>query len=264
MANTGAVMAMDRGASVSERAAAKIAGVGYLAIFVLAIFANFFVRTAMIEQGDAAATVANIADSEGMFRAGLVSFLVIFVVDVVIAWGIYIVFRRVNNDVSLLSAWLRIAYTVLLGVGVVFFFQVLQLLSGDRSLSGLSDGQLGAQVMLSLDAFNAAWLIGLACFGIHLMLVGALIRRTHAPRLLGLVLFAAGAAYVLDTVANALLSTYEDYEDLFLAIVAVPSVIGELWLGLWLLLRGGRDADGPVTKDVPGIRATDEVRVSNR
>ena len=51
----------------------------------------------------------------------------------------------------------------------------------------------------------------------------------------------AGLAYVVDTAANGLLTDYDDVEDLFLVIVAVPSVIAELWLALWLLLKGGKE-----------------------
>ena len=49
----------------------------------------------------------------------------------------------------------------------------------------------------------------------------------------------AGAAYVLDTAANALVSSYADYETVFLLIVAVPSVVAELVFAVWLLARGG-------------------------
>jgi Domain of unknown function (DUF4386) len=51
----------------------------------------------------------------------------------------------------------------------------------------------------------------------------------------------SGTAYVTDTVAHALLANYADYQTVFLVIVAVPSLIGELWFALWLLLRGGKD-----------------------
>ena len=56
--------------TISPRRAAIIAGIGYAAIFVLAIFANFFVREGLVVAGDAAATFANIAESETLFRAG--------------------------------------------------------------------------------------------------------------------------------------------------------------------------------------------------
>jgi hypothetical protein len=54
---------------VSPRRAALIAGIGYLIIFVLAIFANFFVVEGLVVPGDATATVDNITGSEGCSAA---------------------------------------------------------------------------------------------------------------------------------------------------------------------------------------------------
>lgn len=227
--------------TISLRTAARIAGASYLVIFALAIFANFVVREGLIEPGDAAATVANITESIGLFRWGLIAFLGVFVLDVVVAWALHVVFRAVHRDASLITAWLRIVYTVFLGVALVFFFEVLQLLGGAAYLAGLGERQLDAQVMLALESFDFAWLVGLAAFGVHLALLGVLVVRSgYVTKVLGYLLIAAGAAYVLDTVANGLLSTYADYEALFLGMVAIPSVIGEGWLGLWLLLAAPR------------------------
>ena len=89
--------------------------------------------------------------------------------------------------------------------------------------------------------FNAAWLIGLAAFGLHLIVLGALVARsTETPRWLGLAMIAAGSAYVLDTTAYAALANYADYAEALLVMVAVPSVIAEGWFGLWLLVRARR------------------------
>lgn len=242
----------NRPTEMPVRRAARIAGIGYLAIFTLAIFANFLVRGGLVEAGDAAGTVENIAASETLFRAGLFAFLIVFVVDVVIAWALYIVFRSINADLSLLTAWFRLAYTVFLGVALIFFFRVLELVDGESFLTAFDEGQRNAQVMLSLDAFNYAWLIGLACFGLHLFLLGGLILRTAgAPRMLGLVLMVAGAAYIVDTSANALLPSYEDLETIFLVLVAVPAVIAELAFAIWLLLRGGREPAPSLPGTVP-------------
>ncbi|MGB5379886.1 MAG: DUF4386 family protein [Acidimicrobiia bacterium] len=68
-----------------------------------------------------------------------------------------------------------------------------------------------------------------------------IVRKDVAPRALGILLGIAGAAYILDTAAHGLVSDYADYANLFLAIVAIPSVIGELWFTSWLLLRGGKE-----------------------
>ncbi len=227
-------------AETSPRSAALIAGVGYLAIFGLAIYANFFVRTGLVEPNDAAATFSNISDSEFLFRTGLVSFLIVFILDVVIAWALYVLFKAASKQLSLLTAWFRLVYTVFLGVALIFFFGVLQLVGGAGYLTAFEPGQLDAQVMLLLEAFNYAWLIGLACFGVHLILIGYLMLASGlAPRVLGVLLAVAGIAYLIDTFAYALLSSYADYEAAFLVIVAVPSVVAELAFTVWLLARGG-------------------------
>lgn len=231
---------------INPRTAAVIAGIGYVILFAFAVFANFFVREGLVVTDDAQATAANIAESEGLFRLGMASFLAIFLVDVVVAWGLYIVFRRANRDVSLVAAWFRLVYTVFLGVALIYFFQALQFLSGSGFLESFDTAQREAQALVALDTFNSAWLIGLAAFGVHLVVLGGLILHSHAaPRVLGYVLIVAGAAYVIDTAAHSLLGNYSDYETAFIIMVAVPSVIAEGWMGLWLLLRAGKPVSDP-------------------
>lgn len=227
---------------VSTRQAALIGGVAYLVIFILAIFANFFAIEGLVVPGDAATTTANITESEGLLRAGLVSFIVVFVLDVVIAWGLYVVFRQINWDWSLLQAWLRIVGATLLGASLIFLFLVLQLVGGGDYAAAFDTSQLNAQVMTYLGAFDFLWLIGLFCFGVHLIVVGYLILRSgYIPKLLGYLLMLAGAAYSIDTMAHAVLANYSDYEDIFLILVAVSSIVAELWLALWLLIKRGQE-----------------------
>lgn len=223
------------GGSYSPRRAARIAGISYLAMFVLAIFANFVVREGLIEPGDPTGTVANISDSIGLFRLGMLAFVVIFVLDVVIAWALHVVFRDVNRDVSLATAWFRLIYTALLGVAVVPMFQVLQILGGE-SLGFLTSDQVEAQTMIELASFESTWLMGLVAFGVHLVMLGVLIIRSElVAKVLGFILIAAGLAYVLDTLAQGMLADYEAVAGVFLVAVALPSMIGEGWLGFWLL-----------------------------
>lgn len=242
---------------VTPRRAAVVAGVGYVVIFLLAVFANFFVIGGLVETGDAAATAANIVDSEGLFRAGIVAFTIVFVIDVPVAWALYVLFRSLGRDVSLLTAWFRLVYTVFLGVAAVFLFVVVELLSGRDYLSAFDGGQLDANVLLSIEAFNFAWLVGLASFGVHLIMLGYLIVRSGwTSRVLGVVLMVAGSAYVADTIARAVIADYASVENLFLAIVAIPAVIGELWLTVWLLFRAGRTPNSPSTAPVHVVSDT--------
>ena len=81
-------------------------------------------------------------------------------------------------------------------------------------------------------------MIGLFFFGIHLLLLARILGR---PKLIAYLLALAGLMYALDTTAHILLPNYEEYAGLFLALVAVPSILGEMGFALWLLFKGGKD-----------------------
>ncbi len=229
------------GSSTTPRRAALVAGVGYVALFVLGIFANFIVLEGLQVPGDAAATVAAMSDSQTLWRLGMAAFLVIFLVDVVVAWALHVVFRDVHRDLSLATAWFRLAYTVMLGVGLVDLVAVQHLVGGAEPFTAMDEAATTAQVMLHLESFNAAWMIGLVAFGIHLVLLGRLVLTgRRASRILGWALVAAGLAYGVDTFATLLLPDYDAVASLLLVVVAVPSVVAEGWMAGWLLLRAGR------------------------
>ena len=211
------------------RSAALTAAIGYAAIFVLAIFANFLAVGSVLHPGDAAATADALAEGERTFRLGTAAFLVIFVVDVVLAWALHVLFRGVHHDLSLLAAWCRLTYTVFLGVSLVFLDAALRLVDPVAA----QDDEL---VLLALQAFDTTWVVGLAAFGVHLALLGRLMRLGGGPRWLAIGLPVAGAAYVADTLARLLLTDYQAVADLALAVVATPSVVFEMSLAIWLVL----------------------------
>ncbi|GAA1700519.1 DUF4386 domain-containing protein [Microbacterium sediminicola] len=218
----------------TRRTAALVAGIGYLALFVLAIFANFVVKQGMVDPTDAVATVESIRAQEGLFRLGLASFVAIFAIDVAVAWGLYVLFAPAGRARSLLAAWFRIAYTVMLGVGTVFMFLGLEISLGTTDLSP-------DVALMMFAAFDFAWFVGLLAFGIHLVLLGALIVRSRiAPRLIGVILMIAGAAYALDTLLHVVMTDYAAVSGIMLAIVAIPSIVAELTFTIWLLLAARR------------------------
>jgi hypothetical protein len=241
----------------SPRTAALIAGWSYVALFILGFFGNFFVRERLVEAGDAAATFQNIADGETLVRLAIVGFTAAFVLDVVVAWALHHVFRPAGAATSALAAWFRIVYTVFLGAAVVFLFDALALAGGGAGVTSLEQPAREAHTMLALEAFNATWLVGLTCFGVHLALLGVMsIRSTVAPRALGVVLILASAAYVFDTLAYSMLSIYTDNEGIFTAIVALPAVVAEASLMIWLLGRAGKHrATHAIGRERPALAA---------
>lgn len=228
----------------SPRAAALIAGASYLALFVFGIFGNFAVREQLVVAGDATATAQNIADNHTLVRLAIAAFIAAFALDVLVAWALYYLFRAAAPAAARLTAWFRLLYTVFLGVAVVFLFAAVELTGASTGVGGLDEPARDAHTLLALNAFNATWLVGLTCFGVHLAITGTICIRTGiASRALGIALVIAGAAYLFDTFAYTLLPDYADHKAVFTAIVAVPAILAEAGFTYWLLRRAGRPTE---------------------
>jgi hypothetical protein len=224
---------------LSLNKSAKVAGIGYLIIFVLGIFANFFIFTDLIVKGDATATANNIMANEMLFRVGIVSWIIVLICDIIIAWALYIFLKPVSKSLSLLTAWFRLIYIAIFGITQLNLIFVLILLSGTNYLAVFETNQLQAMALMFLNGHSYGFLIGLVFFGVHLFLISYLILKSnYIPKILGVLLILSSLGYLIDSFANFLLPNYADYQTIFLLLVAVPGVIGELSLTLWLLIKG--------------------------
>ena len=230
----------NRIADMSLRKAARVAGFGYLIIFLLGPFTNSISRENLIVAGDAATTASNILASESLFRMGIAGGVILLVADAVVAWALYILLKPVNKSLSLLAAWFRLLFVAFAGIAVLNLFFVLLLLSGADYLTVFETGQLQAQVMMFLGAHEFGINFSFVFFGLHIFLLGYLIFKSgYIPRILGILLIIAAVGYQIDSFASFLSSTYADNEALFILFVAVPAIISEFSLTLWLLIKGG-------------------------
>jgi hypothetical protein len=216
----------------SQRTAALVAGSGLLLMAVFAIFANALVLENLIVPGDAATTADNILANEALFRIGILSLMIVIILDVIVAWGLYIFLRPVNWSLSLLGGWFRLVYSTIFFIALVSLVNVLGLLTDANSAALFTAEQIPSQVMLSLNGFYAGWDAGLAIFGLHLGIVGYLIFKSgNMPKVLGLLVIIAGLGYTIDTVTALMLPSFGVTLSLF-------TFIGEVLLALWLLIKG--------------------------
>ena len=203
---------------MGKRKLSLIAGTSYLVIFFTAIFANFFVIESILND-----PVQTLQDNHMIVRFGILAFLITVVFDVVVAWALLELYK--DHFLSVLSTLFRMMHAAIMGVAV---FSLVVALS--------STG--GQEILKQANIFNIIWLIGLFFFGIHLILLGRIIGK---PKLIGIFLVLAGAMYMIDTAAHFVLPDYEDYATIFLALVAIPSIVGEMAFSIWLLVKGGKE-----------------------
>lgn len=221
---------------MSPSAYARLAGVLYLIITVAAIFAHFVIPAQFIVPGDAAATAANIAADETMFRIGLVgSELVILLSEIVLAVVLYVLLRPVNQTLSLVAAVSRLAMTTIHGLNLLNYYFVLRLINGDDLALAFGPEQVQALVILFLDAHSIGFSIGIAFLILHVLILGYLIVRSgYFPKVLGFLFIAAGIGYLLDTIGLLLIPSYTTTPGWIAMVIAVA----EIAFPIWLLVKG--------------------------
>jgi len=225
-------------ADISPRKAAKIAGFALLIMLIPAIFANFFVFPSLIVPGDAATTANNIMANEGLFRAGIGSWLIVITLDVVTAWALYVLLKQANKSLSLLAAWFRLMHAAIFGITLLNLVFVSVLLSGADYLTVFETGQLHALVSLFLNGYNYGFNIGIFFFSFHLGILGYLVYKSgYIPRILGVLLIVSSFGYLIINAGEILLP---NYPEIITLVISVPAFIGEFSLMLWLLFKGAK------------------------
>jgi hypothetical protein len=206
--------------------------VSLLLMAILAPFAQFGVLNTLMVPADAAATTGNIAASLGLFQAAIAAFLIVAILDVVVAGGFYVLLRSVNEGLARLVGSLRVVYAAL------FAFALLNLVDAAglvQSAAGtaLQPGPLEARVAGAVASFDTGWHLALGIFGLHLVGLGVLLFMFTAPRLLAALVLLAGIGYLADSLGTILVPGYG-------LSISTFTFVGEALLIFWLFWRAAR------------------------
>jgi hypothetical protein len=213
---------------------ARIAGILTLLIVVFAPFSMIYVPTTLVVPGDAATTANNIMASEGLFRLGIASDSIVFLIEIVLTVLLYVLLKPVSKTLSLVAAFSRLAMTVIQGINLLNHFFVLLLLSGTSYLTVFAPDQLHALVMLFLNAHENVVLIWGLFFSLHLLVFGYLVYMSgYIPKIIGILLVVASLPYLIQGFGNIL---FPQYKETFTSIAFLSSI--EIALPLWLLIKG--------------------------
>jgi len=207
-------------ANKSLRTAAMVAGVGLLLMAILSPIAYLNTFQKLVIFDNAALSAQNILNSIGEFRTAIILLFIVAILDIVVAWGLYIVLIPANKNLSALAAWLRVIYGVIFMFAISKLYVALQVLTPD-----------GAQAMSFLKAFQSIWDKGLILFGFHLLVLGYLAFGSgYIPKWLGVFLVLASVGYIVDGIGKTLSPSYS-------LNIAQFTFVGEVLLIFWLLWK---------------------------
>lgn len=219
-----------------QRRTARIAGGLYLAIFVIAPFVYFYVPSELFHD-DAATTSAEISANAGLFTAGMIVETVIVGIEVALAGLLWKLFRPVSEALALSSSLARVGEAFIQTVNVLLAGAVL--IVADRGgLSGLTVDQRAEVVGFLVDTIGFGVMVWGLLFGLHLLLLGVLVRRSELmPRWIGSLLLVASVGYLAQSYGHIVDTDLDGFLENLVVVLSVP---GELAFAGYLLVRGVR------------------------
>ena len=218
------------------RRTARIAGALYLAIFVVGPFVYFYVPGELF-QDDATATASAISANSGLFTAGMVAETVIVGIEIALAGLLWTLFRPVSQALAFSSSLARVGEAFIQAVNVLLAGAVL--IAVDRNgLAGFGDGERAEVVGFLVDIIGFGVMVWVLLFGLHLLLLGMLVRRSDLmPRWIGSLLMLASVGYLAQSYGHVV---DPDLDGFFENLVVVLSIPGELAFTVALLIVGFR------------------------
>jgi hypothetical protein len=165
------------------------------------------------------------------------------------AWGLYVLLRRVNKDLALLFLLLNAVGVAIQGASMLSLASAMLQGDGASHMQAYSAAQLEGLAYLSINVYKTGWVTAQLVFGTWLFPLGYLVYKSKLlPRFLGVLLMLDGFAVLIWFFQALLLPAYNAIHYPGLAL----SLIAEVGLALWLLVKGVRAVDAGA--GLPGER----------
>ncbi len=219
----------------SNKKTARLAGLLYLALVIIAPYGIMYVSSKIVVWEDAAATAKNILANQFLFRTGIVSSLISEVLFLLVVWVLYRLFKQVNEHQAKLMGALVIVSVPISFLGNVFKITALVIFKGGI-LQSFEPEQLHDLAMLFLTIGSYSSQMVQLYWGLWLIPFGLLVYKSgFIPRILGVFLILNGIPYIILSFTFLLLPGYRTVVWQF----ALPFLfIGEIPIMLWLLIKG--------------------------
>jgi hypothetical protein len=216
----------------------RVAGLLYLMIVLIGPLRLLYIPNKLFVDGNAAATVNNIAAHEWLFRFGIVSNLVGAVLWIYMILALYRLFEGVDRNLAVQVAILGgVIPSTLFFVTSVFDLGALMVARSADFLSVFTKPQQDALAVLLLRLLDHQNTAASVLWGVWLIPLALLVYRSHfLPRFLGVWLFIDGLAYVNLSMIGILLPKYHGMVFRY----SQPAFFGEIAFLLWLLIKGAK------------------------
>lgn len=216
---------------------ARTAGFLYLLLIIGGILSLVYIPSQLIVRGSASETYKNITSSEFLFRLGILSSIVTFLIYIFLPLALHKLLHSVNKVYANLMVIFVLVSVPISFVNILNKFSILTLINKAEYLEIFGEVELQTQVMLLIDSYNNGLQVSQIFWGLWLFPFGYLVYKSgFLPKILGILLMAGCFGYLI-TFAGGLLSP--GFNNTMISdIIGYPAPLGEFGICLWLLIMG--------------------------
>ncbi|MCU1571989.1 MAG: hypothetical protein JWO93_71 [Micrococcaceae bacterium] len=215
---------------------ARVAGVLYLAVAILSAFAIQFVRPKVYVAGDASATAHSIAANEGLFRLGFLADLAQSALMLLVAMALCLLFQHANKNAARAIVVFAAVSVAIQCLNLAPYLAALALATDPSYATAFGPGGANALVLLLMDLQHSGFLIAQVFFGLWLLPMGYLaVTSGVLPKVLGVLLMVACFTYLAHL---PFVFLWPEAGTVLTPFVAIPTTLAEVWMVLYLLIRG--------------------------
>jgi hypothetical protein len=216
---------------------ARIAGLIYLSMVLIAPFCLIYIPSKLIVRGNAAATAENILAHETLFRLSIFGDLIGQIIFICLGVAFYRLLREINRTWALLMLSLVLVSAAVCFLNVLNDVAALILFRGGDFLAVFEKTQRDALAMLFLRLYGHGQFMAEIFWGLWLFPLGLLIYRSgFIPRFIGVWLMINCFGWL---VLSFTALFFQDYYNALLGYLQ-PVLFGEMALMLWLLIKGAK------------------------
>ncbi|MEO9872181.1 DUF4386 domain-containing protein [Maribacter dokdonensis] len=216
---------------------ARLAGILYLILIIGGIISLAYIPSQLIVRESESKTFENITNSELLFRLGIVSGIITFLIYILLPLVLYKLLNQVNKAYASLMVIFALISVPIFFVNILNKFSVLTLINKKSFLQKMGEVELQTQVMFHIDSYNNGLELSQIFWGLWLFPFGYLVYKSgFLPKILGILLMAGCFGYLITFFGSFL---YPDFNETILSNIAgYPAPLGEIGICLWLLIMG--------------------------
>ena len=170
------------------------------------------------------------------FGTAILALMAVVVLDVIVAWGLWGVFKPTQPAAAALSAALRITYSAVFAAAIGLLIDAQRLATGVGASGSLPVELRDELVVQRIAEFDSVWSAALIIFGAHMAVVAWLLLRHRGvfAGIVGVFVAIAAAGYLLDGAVPIVVPGWSS--------IAQFTFVGEILLIAWLVTGGIRSA----------------------